>query len=121
MITKPIPPLEIPLSKEWRFAPDPQDGGEKGGWQSSRYNDANWEYVSMPHTWNTMEKHTGYEGIAWYRLTFPCPSQADEAHVSLKFDAVFYLARVWLNGEYLGEHEGGYTPFEFNVNSRVWA
>jgi beta-glucuronidase len=37
----------------------------------------------------------------------------------LRFEAVFYLARVWLNGQYLGEHEGGYTPFEFDVSSII--
>ena len=119
MIAKAITPLEIPLSKDWCFALDPEDGGEKAGWQSSYYRDSGWERVSLPHTWNTVEKYAAYEGIAWYRLTFPCPSQVDEAQVRLIFDAVFYLARVWLNGEYLGEHEGGYTPFEFAISPKV--
>lgn len=33
----------------------------------------------------------------------------------LRFEAVYYKTRVWLNGAYLGEHRGGYTPFEFDV------
>jgi len=63
--------------------------------------------------------HASYDGCAWYRRTFRAPADVREAHVRLRFQAVFYLARVWLNGIYLGMHEGGYTPFEFDVSSRV--
>ena len=37
----------------------------------------------------------------------------------LRFEAVYHRARVWFNGVYLGEHSGGYTPFEFDVTSRL--
>lgn len=119
MIGKPISPTEISLSQGWRFATDLEDCGEKLGWQAVDYDSRNWKHVSVPHTWNAMKAYANYEGIAWYRLAFEYPFQADEAYVRLKFDAVFYLARVWLNGEYLGEHEGGYTPFEFDISSRL--
>jgi beta-galactosidase/beta-glucuronidase len=62
-----------------------------------------------------MEAHANYDGPSWYRRTFAFPAEAQDTHLRLRFAAVFYLARVWLNGEYLGEHEGGYTPFEFDV------
>jgi beta-glucuronidase len=119
MVTRPIAPLEISLAQGWRFAPDLEDRGEYFGWQAIDYEPTNWEQVSIPHTWNTMKAYATYEGIAWYQLVFDCPSQADGCCVRLKFDAVFYLARVWLNGEYLGEHEGGYTPFEFDISAQV--
>ena len=70
----------------------------------------------MPHTWGVMEEHADYDGVAWYRRTFTLPAEAQDAHLRLHFEAVLYLARVWLNGEYLGVHEGGYTPFEFDVS-----
>jgi beta-glucuronidase len=37
----------------------------------------------------------------------------------VRFNAVSYLTNVWLNGEYLGEHEGGYLPFVFDITDRV--
>jgi beta-glucuronidase len=58
-----------------------------------------------------MPRYAGYSGIGWYRRAFRLPSEAARARVTLRFGAVFYLARVWLNGRYLGAHEGGYTPF----------
>jgi beta-glucuronidase len=63
-----------------------------------------------------MVEHYAYEGLAWYRRRFSLPDVAKVAHLRLAFDAVFYRARVWLNGAYLGVHEGGYTAFEFDVS-----
>ena len=63
-----------------------------------------------------MPEYADYTGIAWYRRQLTLPPIAGEAHVRLRFGAVFYLAQVWWNGVYLGEHEGGYTPFEFDVS-----
>jgi len=63
-----------------------------------------------------MPEYADYAGIAWYRRQLTLPPIAGEAHVRLRFSAVFYLAQVWWNGVYLGEHEGGYTPFEFDVS-----
>src|SRR5512142_1358109 len=100
MAIKPVTSLEIPLAQRWRFTTDPEDCGEMQGWQAADRDAGNWESVSIPHTWNTAQAHASYEGIAWYRLAFRCPSQAGEGCVHLRFDAVFYLARVWLNGLY---------------------
>ena len=106
----------LPLSGKWRFAVDPGVVGEDEGWAEPSFDDSGWMVVSVPHTWGTMEKHANYDGIAWYRRSFALPVDAKDAHLRLRFDAVFYLAQVWLNGEYLGKHEGGYTPFEFDVS-----
>lgn len=72
--------------------------------------------MTAPHTYNVMPDYSNYEGLAWYRRKFTLPAEAKDAHLRLRFEAVFYLARVWVNGTYLGEHEGGYTPFEFDVS-----
>jgi hypothetical protein len=63
-----------------------------------------------------MPEYADYAGIAWYRRQLTLPPIAGEAQVRLRFGAIFYLAQVWWNGVYLGEHEGGYTPFEFDVS-----
>lgn len=112
-------PVQLPLTGSWRFAIDPEQIGETGNWASVDFDDSAWREVTVPHTWNVMPDHARYEGIAWYRRLFICPPEAKEAHLRLRFDAVFYLARVWLNGNYLGSHEGGYTPFEFNICDHV--
>jgi len=111
-----IEPQRIDLNGDWRFRVDPGDEGENEGWYDVAFDDANWSEVMVPHTWGVMPQHADYEGVAWYRRSFTVPAELQGAHLRLQFDAVFYLARVWLNGEYLGQHEGGYTPFEFDVS-----
>jgi beta-galactosidase/beta-glucuronidase len=112
-------PVSIPLSGEWSFSVDKDNIGEKQGWINPTYKDSSWMTVQVPHTWNVMPEYSEFEGFAWYRRRFIAPVESQNAHARLKFDAVFYLARVWLNGQYLGEHEGGYTSFEFDVTDVV--
>jgi beta-galactosidase/beta-glucuronidase len=114
-----IEQASIPLSGKWRFSIDNEKIGERQGWADSSFEDSSWTTVNVPHTWNVMPEHSAYEGIAWYRRTFTVPESAENAHLRLRFEAVFYLARVWLNDQYLGQHEGGYTPFEFDITSLV--
>lgn len=112
-----VPPVSIPLSGEWYFCLDEDGVGEHQGWANPSLDDSSWATVSVPHTWNVMPEYSEYEGLAWYRLTFTAPPESRDSYLRLRFEAVFYLARVWLNGQYLGQHEGGYTPFEFDVTS----
>ena len=51
----------------------------------------------------------------WYRKHFLIP-QADAGKVlQLQFDGVFRDSQVWLNGQFLGSHPSGYTPFQYNI------
>jgi len=109
----------LPLTGEWRFSIDQDKVGEGQEWFAPSYNDLAWTTISVPHTWNVMPEYLNFEGLAWYRRTFTVPVEANDAHLRLRFEAVFYMARIWLNGQYLGQHEGGYTPFEFDVSNLV--
>src|SRR3954469_15233427 len=60
-----------------------------------------------------------YQGAAWYRIHFDVPQFADTRHVILRFGAVDYFAEVHVNGIPIGSHEGGYTPFSFDITSAV--
>lgn len=114
-----IPRTSLPLLEDWRFAIDKNKVGEQQGWANPVYDDSAWTTVTVPHTWNVMSDYADYSGLAWYRRAFTLPAESKAAHLRLRFEGVFYLARVWLNGQYLGEHEGGYTPFEFDVSDSV--
>jgi beta-glucuronidase len=58
-----------------------------------------------------------YEGWVWHTKRFTWDDDADRTF--LRFGAVNYRATVWLNGDRLGSHEGGYTPFAFEVTDRL--
>ncbi|MFB0545269.1 MAG: glycoside hydrolase family 2 TIM barrel-domain containing protein [Anaerolineae bacterium] len=114
-----VQPQQIDLDGRWRFQVDPTNEGGEAGWAEADFDDKGWVEVVVPHTWGTMPQYADYEGVAWYRRSFTVPAEWQGAHLRLQFDAVFYLSQVWLNGRYLGQHEGGYTPFFFDIADGV--
>lgn len=71
--------------------------------------------VTVPHCWPASEQYRKYIGDAVYQRDFDFPAVEPGKVVRLHFDAVYDIATVWLNGRKLGVHQGGYTPFEFDV------
>lgn len=75
--------------------------------------------LMVPGDWNTqMEKLYYYEGTVWYKKSFDFAARPDQL-TYVYFGAVNYEARVYLNGELLGSHIGGYTPFQFEVTGKL--
>src|ERR1051325_6998858 len=75
--------------------------------------------LNVPGDWNTQrESLLFYESAVWYRRKFDYHKPAHK-RIFLYFGAANYRARVYLNGEALGEHEGGFTPFDFEVTNRL--
>lgn len=76
--------------------------------------------LQVPGDWNTQDpKLYYYEGSVWYRRKFDAPARKASDRVFLEFGAVNYRADVYLNGKKLGVHEGGFTPFRFEVTDRL--
>lgn len=73
-----------------------------------------WSSVRVPGHWQLEGAFAAYEGLVLYRCRFSALSLAPEA-VFLRFGGIYYSARVWLNGVYLGDHEGYFSAFEFGV------
>jgi beta-glucuronidase len=75
--------------------------------------------LRVPGDWNSQrESLLFYEGPVWYQRYFTYQKRA-RIRTFLYFGAANYLARVWMNGKKLGEHVGGYTPFNFEVTDVV--
>lgn len=75
--------------------------------------------LQVPGDWNTQrESLLFYEGIIWYKRTFNY-AKRPKNRLFVHFGAANYLAVVYLNGEELGQHEGGFTPFDFEITDRV--
>lgn len=76
--------------------------------------------LMVPGDWNSQaDSLFYYEGTVWYRKKFDYPVPAPGRRVFLHFGAVNYRADVYLNGQKLGTHIGGFTPFEFEVTGKL--
>jgi beta-glucuronidase len=106
------------LNGSWRYAPDtPQFAfGEHLGWTDPNFDDAAWPEMEIPACWDLADRALhGFEGYIWLRRTFSV-NMPEIRGTFLCFDAVNYRADVWLNGHFLGAHEGGFTPFRFCID-----
>lgn len=83
------------------------------------YNFDTSQQLMVPGDWNTqMDKLYYYEGTLWYKKDFNYTADKDQL-AYLYFEAVNYEAIVYLNGERIGSHVGGYTPFQFEVTDKL--
>lgn len=80
-----------------------------------------WDTLAAPANWDTRDRYSNYRGgKAFYKRDLEIPPQGLKGkQLVLQFDAVYQTSKVWLNGKFLGEHIGGYTPFEFNISDLV--
>jgi len=85
------------------------------------YDDTGWETKILPAVENTMNTYPAtpeyYQDGVWYRKNFTVDALHAGEFSKLMFYAVNYVADIWLNDVYLGYHEGGYTPFAFDVSN----
>lgn len=75
--------------------------------------------LKVPGDWNTQAGHLlFYEGTVWYKKAFDYQRQGN-TRLFVYFGAANYIADVYLNGQKLGRHEGGFTPFNFEITNLV--
>lgn len=105
----------VSLDGPWLFVTDSQHQGETQRYygESPEYR---WDVVTVPHCW-PVDPRFPYTGPAWYRRHFATPVDWTGLQVRLRFNAIFYKSRVWLNSKPAGSHEGGYTPFDLDVTA----
>jgi beta-glucuronidase len=90
---------------------------EAAGRQGTEYDDSSWTELEVPGSLN--QPPEGDEIGGWYRRTFFVSSTWAGQAATLKFGSANYVADVWINGVHLGFHEGGYTPFAFDVSAHL--
>lgn len=77
------------------------------------------QQLQVPGDWNSQDQRLlFYEGTLWYKRSFDYQKK-DRKRLFVYFGAANYVADVYLNGEKLGRHEGGFTPFDFEITSLV--
>ena len=113
-------PNAIPLHGEWLFALDPAEMGGANRWYSANQSLNRWDKVTVPHCFSVDPRYQFYTGTTWYRRSFPW-QPAGGKRVLLNFDGAYYQTTVYLNDQKVGTHEGGYTPFHFDITDYLKA
>ncbi len=118
----------VSLNGAWRTIVDPFDNSRAGFFRDAKPKDKQdlVEYsfdaspvLNVPGDWNTQrEPLMFFEGTVWYRRLFTYHKPLDK-RTFVYFGAVNYRATVYMNGQKLGEHEGGFTAFNFECTSLV--
>lgn len=108
---------EVSLNPGWRF-----HYGETGGDSQAAVAAAeNWPAIDLPHTWNAQDGADGggnyARGTGWYVRHFALDPAWAGRRIFLQFDGASRSAEVFLNGERLGEHRGGFARFRFDITS----
>lgn len=82
-----------------------------------------WEPVELPHTWNAKDGQDGganyFKGACWYAKELPMPEKAENDRVFLEINAAANAATVYVNGEKVTYHEGGYSTFRVDITNQL--
>lgn len=136
-IQNPDSRVAISLDGRWDTIIDPYENGyynhryeesDKGYFKNAKpanpsdlveYDFARSPKLNVPGDWNSQSDQLFlYEGTVWYHRDFDIGKKVD-LNYAIHFGAVNYHATVYLNGKKIDTHEGGFTPFQFNITEQV--
>ncbi|MDC7684149.1 glycoside hydrolase family 2 TIM barrel-domain containing protein [Asticcacaulis sp. BYS171W] len=113
--------VETPLDDGWRFVRQDVPAAK-----DTEFDDTGWQAVTLPHTFNAGDAGSGgdkargetegsyYRGPGWYRRMLDLTPEAGRRYV-LNFDGAALVTELWVNGQSIGRHDGGYAAFRFDI------
>ena len=114
----------VSFNKGWKF-----HKGDIDGAQNADLDDASWREITLPHDWaiegpfdssyNARSGGLPFHGTAWYRKQFDMPVTASGKHITLHFDGAMNNAKVWLNGNMIGDRPYGYIGFSVDLSPHL--
>ena len=130
-----LPPRDvIDVNSNWEFNYFPSAELDRS-LAATNFDSSSWPVVSIPHTWSTYET-TGelhpfiaapserddpywWNGWGVYRKTITIAKDVSDKVIRIEFDGVQKYAQLWVNGQYVGDHKGGYTSFYFDLTPHL--
>lgn len=105
--------MKLTVNDNWKFV--------KQAGNAAEAMQAEGERISLPHTWNAEDGQDGgndyYRGTCWYIKELTEVEKTEEEEVYLEFLGAAMISDVYLNGEKLFHHEGGYSTFRVNLTA----
>ena len=112
----PDPRQVVSLDNGWRF-----NLGNVAGAEAVGFPDSSWQVLNVPHTWNNLDGQDGGNNyqrtIGWYRLHFTPPASLAGKRLFLKFHGASLVTTVYVNGQLIGVHRGGFAAFAWDVTA----
>jgi len=110
--------IVIPINRNWRYSRNVTEASH-----ARDFDDSSYERVVIPHTnikvpWHGFDEKS-YEFVSSYRRRFRLPAAARGKHVFVDFEGAMTASTVWINGTRLGEYQGGYTAFSFDLTPHI--
>jgi beta-galactosidase len=105
----------LPLTGQWKLSP-----GDDSGAEQIDADDSGWQAVVVPHTWNNLDGEDGgnnyLKTTRWYRRHFDLTNKTSAGkNLFLRFEGANRTAEVFVNGQKVGQHTGGFGAFCFDI------
>jgi beta-glucuronidase len=111
---------QIDITGWWKFMADPKDEGDSLKWFNDSVDKTFWPLVKVPIGFDNcgpgLER---YFGTAWFFRNVVVPETFKGRRAVLHFEGISYNARIWVNGEFVGENNDPFLPFDFEVTDFV--
>jgi len=103
------------LDASWQFS----NVNVEHGPEAVSFRDSDWQTVNLPHTWNNLDGQDGgnnyRRGAGWYRRHITPDISLEGRKLFLQFDGANTVTELYINGVFVGQHEGGFAAFRFDV------
>jgi beta-galactosidase len=108
---------QLLLNGLWQFDLHPQKGFEKSGYKPS----TNWQTIQVPGECAMQAFAIEHDKPVLYSKVFNLPANYAGNKIILRFDGVYSQARLFINGTFIREHQGGFTRWECDITANVKA
>lgn len=102
----------------WRF----HRGDIADAWKKD-FDMSQWQQVQLPHGIETLSREASgganYQGSVWYRKKFTIPEETQNKRLVLHFEAIMSKCKIWVNGNLVKEHKGGYLPIILDLDRNI--
>ncbi|MHA1271292.1 MAG: glycoside hydrolase family 2 protein [Candidatus Helarchaeota archaeon] len=104
------------LNGKWKYSIDEDNVGDDLGYWKHNYDDSSWKIMEIPSNWYL--NGVDYNGVIWFRYYFNLDIHEKQI-IQLIFQGIDYYSKVWINDYYLGDHEGYFGKFKFNITDKI--
>ncbi len=103
------------LDGPWKYKVDETCSGETQGFFKSDYDKSDWGEASIPCNWY-VGLNLDHNGIVWFRRKISVKSEWNGKLIRIFCKGIDYYAKIWVNGQEVGSHEGYFGHFSFNIS-----